>query len=103
MDRKFYTNDKGQRVGNLYKGVFRKEVKKSKHLMRNMNGYGLDKSIVEALSLEGCKEIRILDTDSQVVHSVAFATFKEKGVSIDYVGLQVCLPLTEFETKSAKT
>mgnify|MGYP001611760595 FL=1 len=96
MERKFYTNNEGQTVGDLFEGVYSKRVQSSKHFMRRMNGYAIETSILDDLSKMGCKEIRIFETESETIYSVSFQTFMDKSVAIDYVSPQRCLSIGEF-------
>lgn len=49
--------------------VFRKKVSARKHLMRRYNSWGIDRDVYEELPEDS--EIRILDTDTNTVYSIA--------------------------------
>lgn len=74
-----FRNSKGQIIGNLKDGVFRKSASKKKHYMRVLEAWGTDNDVLSKLRGLGCTEVRIMDTDTKNVWSTSFATFYEKG------------------------
>ncbi len=91
-----FKNDKRQVIGRMDdKGIFRKEVSKSRHLLKVMNAWGIDMGVVNQIA-SSCKEIRIREKESGTIYSCSFATFKEKGVIRNFVGEQMFLPLKYF-------
>lgn len=99
-----FTNHKGQPVGELLDGVYRKVVNREKHLMRIFNGYGIDSSILERIIEEGCREIRVKETDTGNILSTTPESFMENGVGRDFGdGSQVFLPLKYFEVSDDST
>lgn len=97
-----YTNSKGKIVGNEKDGIYRRRAKSSKHLLRVMDAWGIDKSILENLTERGATEIRILDEDKNEVYSVTVAKFNELGVERDFEGPQVFLPRKYWEVTNHK-
>lgn len=71
---KSYRNHRGQVVGELKDGVFRKKVSGEVHLFKNQDAWGIDVTILDDLPPE--TEIRILDKDTQVVYYTTAETFK---------------------------
>jgi hypothetical protein len=98
LNKKF-TNSSGQMIGWLdEEGIFRKRVRRSRHLLKVMNAWGIDKAVVDEIA-DTCKQIRIFDADSDMVYSCDMETFKTLGVMRDFVGQQVFLPLKYFTVK----
>ena len=93
---KTYRNNKMQIVGCLKDGVFRKKVQKSKHLMRNANGWAISDSILTSLRKEECKEIRIKDTENSLIYSIEFKHFMAYSTVIGYQDVQRVLPTHYF-------
>jgi len=77
MTVKWYTNKKGQRIGWLSKGIFRKRVQGSKHQLQFPPAWGIDEKTFKEIST--ATEIRILDTETNTVHKASYMTWKEKG------------------------
>lgn len=95
MTNIFY-NSKGQVIGKLKDGIFRKKVKKSKHYMRVLNAWGLDVEVVDKLRASKCTEIRILDTESQSIYSTPFEVFDNKGFVKDFSSEQKFLVIKHW-------
>lgn len=90
-----FHNSKGQMIGNLKDGIFRKVVRGSKHLLKIRNAWGLDSEVVG--QLEGqCKEIRIKDSETGTVFKTSFENFKEHCFEMDFVGKQTFLEKRYF-------
>lgn len=69
-----FFNEKGQSIGSLRDGIFRKRVK-TKNLMQIYNAYGIEKTVVEELEALGCQEIRLLD-EEKTLYTVPFSIFR---------------------------
>lgn len=91
-----FTNKKGQNIGYLKDGIFRKRVSKKKHLMKMFDGWGLDYELLEQLGAAGATEIRILDTDEDIVYAAPIETFMKLGIVRNFDGQQVFLPRKHF-------
>lgn len=79
-----YKNKKGQAVGELKEdGVFRKRVDSTKHYMKIMSGYGLDKSILDSLQEKECVKIKIMEDDKKV-YEIALPDFLNHAVERDF-------------------
>ena len=98
MEREEFKNEKGNTIGNLFNGIYRKKVQRSKHLFKKLNGWGIDKPVLEKLQQKGCKEIRILDTERDIIYSCPRDMFMTNGVYIHYDGPQIVLSLHYFST-----
>jgi len=79
-----YTNDEGKRVGVLFDRTYTSPRKKSKHLFRAMDAWGIDTKIVEDLIHNVCLWIEIDDVEEHIVYKVPFDTFCKMGVKRDF-------------------
>ena len=78
-----FRNKLGQKIGTYKEGIFRKRVKKSKHLFKSGDAWGIDSGVINQLDDMGCKQIRILDEESNTIYSLGFPTWKEKNWELD--------------------
>ena len=85
-------------VGYLKDDIFRKKVRKSEHLLRNINGWAISDSILTSLRKEGCREIRIKDLEVGLVYKIEFEHFMKFSKVIGYQDTQRALPIQYFET-----
>lgn len=93
-----FKNKAGKVIGKLKDGVYRKEVSRKKHLMKNLLAWGVDAEVMSALKGK-CTQIRIRDKDTSTIYYVSYETFMEKGKAGDYGdGLQYFLSLTHWNT-----
>ena len=94
---KFY-NKKGQEIGTLKDNIFRKRVKKSKHLMRKLNAWGIQLDALMELQKQGCKEIRVLEEEEQKIYSIPLEKIW-KGCTVENFGDgdQAFLPISEWK------
>lgn len=91
----FFHNNK--LIGTLKDNIFRKRVKKSKHLLRKLDAWGIQYDAFTELRNLNCEEIRIKDEDEDRVYAVAFDTIFKKGRVEDLGdGMQVFLPRSEW-------
>ncbi len=89
---KTFRNAQGKIVGELNDDVYISKRSKSKHLLRVMDAWGIDKSILKELEEEGCERIEIYDEENEEMYGIALETLKEKGVERNFVGPQIFLP-----------
>lgn len=68
----------GRMIGTFKDGVYRKIVRKSTHLMKKFDAWGIDKNAFDELCEKGMKEIRILDTEDDVVYSATPEDYKKE-------------------------
>lgn len=94
-----FRNAKGKIVGELVNDIYRKKVEGSKHLLKMMDAWGIDKSIVVELVSHGAQEIRILDTESDIVYSVPVTEFVDKSVVRDFGETEQMFLSRHFFTK----
>lgn len=93
---KEYLTKENKRVGLMVNGIYRSVRRKSKHLLKILDAWGIDVKILEPLKEDGCKEIRILDNDEGTVYTIDLDTFISKGIEKNFVGRQVFLPRKEW-------
>lgn len=74
-----YKNKKGQHIGTLRDGIFRKVVDRERHLMKMFDSWGIDYDTLVDLNKQGCTEIRIKETKEDVVYTIPFKDFFEKS------------------------
>lgn len=74
-----FHNQKGQLIGTLKAGVFRKVVNRDRHLMKMFDAWGIDYGVVTELHKQGCTEIRIKETKDNLVYTIPFADFFGKS------------------------
>jgi hypothetical protein len=93
-----YKNIQGKMIGKISHGIFCKQVKKSKHLLRKWNAWGIDQTILDDLVKEGIQEIAIYELEENTVYSVSVKDFVEKGILADFgYSNQVFLPIVNFK------
>lgn len=82
------------KLGELRKGIFRKEVKQSKHLFKKLDAWGFDLKAFEEVIKPQASEIRIREKESKSIYSTTPTTIKEKGIILNFKphGVQVFLP-----------
>lgn len=83
-DRQNYYNKKLQPIGWYKRGVFRKVVAKSKHLLRIMDAWGVDSYVVADLEKKKADEIRIKEIEEDVVYAISLDDFKKHAVERNF-------------------
>lgn len=97
-----FKNSNGKIIGKISRNVFVKKVKKSKHLLRKWNSWGIDEEVVDELVKEGIQNIKIHETEEQEIYLVSVKEFAEKGVLADFGhSRQIFLPLAKFNKEKA--
>jgi hypothetical protein len=94
----FFYKDK--RIGSLKDGIFRKRVKKSKHLMRMNDSWGIQLEAVNKLKKAGCTEVRILEVEENKVYSVPLEKIWKEGKVMHFDGDQAFLPRSQWNIKA---
>ena len=95
---KTFKNNKGKICGYFMNdNIYRKKVDSTKHKLRVADAYGIDCNIVEELKTLGCTEVRILETDTNLILSIPFDEFVEKGFDRNLDGQQKFLPTKYFK------
>jgi hypothetical protein len=93
-----YKSIQGKMIGKIADGIFYKQVKKSKHLLRKWDAWGIDQAILDNLVKEGIQEIAIFELEEHTVYSVSVKDFIEKGILADFgYSKQVFLPIVNFK------
>lgn len=92
-----FKNPQGYIVGNLTKnGVFKKYVKRSKHYVRVLGGWGISSSIIDELKKNGCTQVEIWDDENNIKYIAPLDKFIEKGIPIAWQDPQKVLKEEEF-------
>lgn len=93
-----YKNVQGKMIGKIANGIYCKQVKKSKHLLRKWDAWGIDQTILDDLVKEGILEIAIYELEENAVYTVSVKDFIEKGILADFgYSKQVFLPIANFK------
>ena len=91
----------GKPVGYVEDGILKKRVQASKHMLRIPRGWAWDKDILEEAVAEGIEVTEIFDTEEEITYTAKIKDILEIGQEINRgYGLQVCLPLYYWKTKS---
>lgn len=70
----------GKIIGQLRGEIFHKEVKRAKHFMNVLNGYGIDSEAFNHVILPTCKTIVLHEKDTKRTYKVSTETFNEKSI-----------------------
>lgn len=98
--RKDLRNNKGQMIGFILEGVLCKKVKGSIHKMKIIDGYAIDKRILED---EVFTEVKILDTETDTMYVSSKEAWQEHGVLKNFGhGDQIILPMKYCEIRNRK-
>jgi hypothetical protein len=97
-----FVNGSGDKVVGHYDeetNVFKKLVKKSKHLFLKDDAWGIDKGALEKLKPD--TKILINEIEEERQYSISVEKFKEHGFTADYgYGEQVFCPRQHFFVKT---
>jgi hypothetical protein len=94
----YFTNLDGKKIGYASGESFTKRVKKSKHLLRMWNAWGIDKNIVNQLVEGGVTTIIIHECEENIDYVVSVKEFVEKGIEADFgYSSQIFLSLIHFK------
>lgn len=92
-----YKNQRGKVIGVASAGIFSKKVKRSKHLLRKWDAYGIDKSILDELVSNGVQKVLIYETEDNKEYLTTVKEFAERGIEADFGhSPQIFLPLVYF-------
>lgn len=93
---KVHYNNNNQLVANTKNGILRKRVQGSKHMRRKPPSWGFDVAIIKDTNAH---EIRILDTEKDLVYFTSMDTFTKHGFTQDIgAGEQTFLTLEHWGT-----
>jgi len=88
-DIKSYTTiNKGKvvLVGTKKGETFYKNVKRSKHLFKKANAYGIDYGVFQQAELDGCAYISITEKELGIIFYTNFAMFRKHGFRHTFKG-----------------
>jgi hypothetical protein len=99
-----YRNSSGKIIGKISGDVFCRNVKKSKHLLRKWNAFGIDKAVLDNLIRNGIQKIKVHETEEDIDYETSIKDFVEKGIEAEFAncGKQIFLPLENFDKKDIK-
>jgi len=88
-------NNRGQVIGFIKERVLCKKVKGSIHKMKIIDGYAIDKRIIDE---EDFTEVKILDTETDTMYVSSKDAWQEHGVLKNFGhGDQIILPMKYCE------
>jgi hypothetical protein len=96
----------GKQVGTVIGDTLYKEIRGSRHILRNGPSLCNDIQLLDDAEKAGAKFVQIYDIESCDFYCVAIETIREEGKRIDYdYGVQLALPLFKWarSLKEAKT
>lgn len=99
---KNFFNKQRQHIG-WYKHsdhTFRKYVKSSRHILQQMDAWGVEKYVVEDLQKLGAKTLRLKDVDECVIYSISLSDFLERAVEKNYQTTQLFVSRKYFTTET---
>src|SRR5689334_11512200 len=79
-----YRSARGKMIGEVSDHRFSKKVKKSKHLLRKWDAWGIDKTVLDTLASEGVQDIVIHEAEEDMTYSISVKEFAEKGIQADF-------------------
>jgi len=88
-----------KRIGTLKEGVFPKQVKKSKHLFRSLDAWGIQLDALSELQKQGCTEIRIWEEEENKIYSTPFEKMWKESTVMRFEGDQAFLPRSEWKVE----
>lgn len=80
-------------IGAVEGRVFSKSVKRSKHLFRKLNAYGISQSVINELIEKKVETIKVTDVEGRVVYEVSLVDFIKNATPMQYEDMQLFLPL----------
>lgn len=89
----------GKLIGTLTEGIYRKKVKGSKHTLKILNAWGIEKEVIDKID---CTEIRIKDIETDTVYSLPFQSFKEHAIEKNFGSPQLFVPKKYWNFRDAK-
>lgn len=99
---KVFRNDEGQMIGVFGEdGIFYKEVKKSIHLFRVMDAWGIEERVIDELRSLKCSGIHIFEKEEKKHYVIGFKIFDRNGVRRNFSTPQVFLQLSWFGNQLA--
>ena len=89
----------GKVVGAVRKGVFHKRVRRSRHLLRQPEGWASDIAVLDRLDTLGVELMVLTDVESGNRYRATVGDFRRHGIRLDRgYGPQLVLPLDFWNT-----
>lgn len=94
----------GKIIGETEGQIFSKYVRKSRHLFKKLNAWGIDAAFFDSVLLPNNMTIKIYETEGRKVYSASAQYWKENGQYLHFKGhgAQIFLSLDKFINKYAK-
>jgi len=93
-----FFNKRGQVIGKMFGDTFTKRVQRSKHFFRKYHGWGVDSDTLAELDNLKCRNVRIIDEESDVTYEMLLKDFLRLGETDDYGhGQQMFVDINEFK------
>lgn len=94
-----YDNQDLKTKGWIEDGKFHKRVKKSKHLLRAMDAWGIDYDIIQKLAKKKIKKIKIYEVEERLNYLISVENFIADAKYLQYegYGLQLFCPRDKFK------
>lgn len=87
-------------VGSIEGQTLKKQVKASKHMLREPKGWAWDVCVLEQAESKGVTHTEIYDKEAGVVFRAKLADFWTRGVKLDRgFGPQICLPIAFWQVR----
>jgi len=77
-------NRDGRIVGVIKNGILTKKVDSRIHKLRIVDGYGIERYLLEQAKKNGAEKIRIVETDTEKVREASIKLFEEKSIELDF-------------------
>ena len=100
---KHFYGERGKIAGTFKDGIYYSRRSMKKHVLIILDAWGIDERILKQLKELDCKEVRILDTDSDEVYSATMKDFVADGIPKDFNhNKQVFLPIRYWKKEIKK-
>ena len=83
-----FKSEDGKEIGELTKIddviSLDKRVKKSRHLLKIMDAWGIDFDVIRVCIEKGCQRVRIFDTEEKTLYTIRMNDFVDKAVKRNF-------------------
>lgn len=86
-------------IGELRDGTFLKRVKKSKHLFKKLDAWGIDADTFKTMLRITANQILVFDIENDILYKTSVADFEKHGVFLHFKPhrAQIFLPREKWE------
>jgi hypothetical protein len=101
--KQYAFSENGKVVGIYEKGMLKKTVIGSKHMLKEPKGWAWDTCILAQAESRGYSITEVYDKESGIVYQASFDDFHKHGVRFNRgYGPQMCLPLQHWRVSNPK-